>query len=291
MTSKLLPQQLNDSTISKDVNHGGINSGNQTVNPHFYNVNQVYLWYCSSDNYAGNIRRTTGFLFAGNVIVRALINHLLNVLSPSIKTAKYVLLTGFSAGGFGVLNNLDFVSGLITEAAPGVTVKGFVDSGWFVDFPRYNSPTGPRNQMEQAYRYFNLQLDKSCVAALPVGHQWKCSFADQVFPYITTPFVVATYQFDTVILGGVPPFNETASYAFTARDNYLMQTAELPFLFAPNCYCHGVQAYDTRWNQIHIDDVSASDVVWNFLTGTVQSYTVIDSCSVPNCNPTCSCVY
>jgi len=291
MTSTLLPLQLNDSTVSKDLNHGGINSGDQTVNPHFYNANQVYLWYCSSDNYAGN-RKINGYYFAGHIIVKALIDHLLNVQSPSLKTAKLVLLTGFSAGGFGVLNNADYVASLIANASPGIIFKAFVDSGWLADFPGYNSTAGPRNLIQQAFKYFYLQLDQSCVAALPYSQQWRCSFADYVLPFITTPIFVAGYQYDSPFVDVYPPFNnQTGTYAATSRNNYLMQTSDLPFLFAPNCYCHGVQAYDARWNGIKIDGVTASESVWNFLAGTVSSSRSVDSCETVDCNPTCTCVY
>ena len=43
----------------------------------------------------------------------------------------------FSAGGTGVLINLDRVAAQMSELAPGVEVRGLADSGWFLDYPQY----------------------------------------------------------------------------------------------------------------------------------------------------------
>ena len=43
----------------------------------------------------------------------------------------------FSAGGTGVLINLDRVAKQMSELAPDVEVRGLADSGWFLDYPQY----------------------------------------------------------------------------------------------------------------------------------------------------------
>ena len=50
---------MNDSTTIDGSAHEGILSSNKSENPIFYNANQVYLWYCSSDSHLGNT--TKGF--------------------------------------------------------------------------------------------------------------------------------------------------------------------------------------------------------------------------------------
>ena len=45
-----------------------------------------------------------------------------------------------SAGGTGVLLNLDRVAGLMSSLAPRVEVRGIVDSGWFLDNQQF-TPT------------------------------------------------------------------------------------------------------------------------------------------------------
>ena len=46
-----------------------------------------------------------------------------------------------SAGGTGVLMNLDRVADLVTSLAPRVEVRGIADSGWFLDIPQFNEKT------------------------------------------------------------------------------------------------------------------------------------------------------
>lgn len=46
-------------------------------------------------------------------------------------------LFNFSAGGIGVLVNLDRVANQMTQLAPEVEVRGIADSGWFLDYPQY----------------------------------------------------------------------------------------------------------------------------------------------------------
>jgi len=295
MTSKQLPAILNDTTLSQDVNHWGINSGNATANPHFYNANQVYLWYCSSDTYAGNVtasNATGNWHFRGKVIVQTLILHLLKQ-SPSLSAAKQILLTGFSAGALGVLNNADYVGQLLQQAAPQAEYKAYADSGWLLDVPEYRSGNPPsRAGIQLLYRNFNATLNANCEAIYKSrGEGWRCMFADYVYPFITTPLFVAGYQFDSPFLNDVaPPFNaSTGEYAELLRQSFLMQAGPLPAFFSPNCYCHGVESYDTRWNYIKVNGTTASEAVWDFLNGKPTRNH--DTCAPLGCNPTCSCIW
>lgn len=42
-------------------------------------------------------------------------------------------MSSFSAGGTGVLVNLDRVAGQVSRLAPNAIFRGIVDSGWFLD--------------------------------------------------------------------------------------------------------------------------------------------------------------
>jgi hypothetical protein len=294
MTSTQLPEILNDTTVSPDVNHWGINSGNATANPRFYNANQVYLWYCSSDVYSGDIEasnKTGGFTFRGKVIVQTLIQHLLTQQSPPMTQAKHILLTGFSAGAMGVLNNADFVGAIVNKAVPTANYKAYADSGWMLDAPTYYQPGSSRYSVQTLYKNFNAQFDYSCVAALePVAQGWRCQFGDIVHSFITTPLFIAQYQFDSPFMNGIgPPFNaSTWTYVSTLRRDMLLQTQDLSSQFSPNCYCHGVESYNTRWNVIRVDNTTASEAVYNFFINGVDSRNV-DTCDTFVCNPTCAC--
>jgi len=299
MTSTQLPLILNDTTVSPDVNHGGINSGDPTVNPHFYNANQAYVWYCSSDTHAGDMdaSNSTGGLpwsFRGKVIVQTLIDHLLTQQTPPMTQAKQILLTGFSAGAFGVFNNADFVGQMVTKGAPSAEYKAYADSGWLLDVPTYHPTyTASRTEVQTLYKNFNAQFDATCVAVYqPYDEAWRCLFADTVVLFITTPLFIAGYQFDMPFLNDVaPPFNaSTQEYADLMRQDFLLQSEPHSAFFSPNCYCHGVESYDTRWNVIMVNGSTASDAVWNFFSNNMMARHV-DTCSTFACNPTCSCIW
>lgn len=50
---------------------------------------------------------------------------------------KRTICFHFSAGGIGVLVNLDRVADQMAALAPEVEVRGIADSGWFLDYPQY----------------------------------------------------------------------------------------------------------------------------------------------------------
>jgi len=292
MTSKLLPAELNDETESDDVNHLGINSGDPLPNPHFFNVNQVYLWYCSSDTHSGNQTAssgTGGWYFMGRVIVEALIKHLLQV--QSMYTAKYVLLTGFSAGGMGVFHNADFVGSIVKAAIPDVTYKAYVDSGWSLDIVPYYLGVTERDYAKGITTNFNAVYDDECKSVYEAsGEQWRCYFGLYSYPFIRTPIFWAQHQYDSAFIDVEPPFNSsTGEYARDVQQTFLLHFSQFENVFQSNCYCHGVEAYDDRWNGIEINEITPSTAVWWFLLG--QSSRHVDQCQPMDCNPSCSCIY
>jgi len=234
---------------------------------------------------------TGGWAFRGKVIVQTLVEHLLTV--QGMTQAKQVLLTGFSAGGFGVLNNADFVGQLVQKGAQAATYKAYADSTWDQDVPTFNpGDQDSRYTVQELHTNFHAIFDDSCEAVYAAaGEQWRCLFGVYVYPFISTPLFVAGYQYDMPFLGDVgPPFtNATGAYAAVLKDGFLMQTRPLNAFFSPNCYCHGVESYDARWNYITVNGTTASTAVWNFLNG--QPSRNVDTCTTIGCNPTCSCVF
>ena len=51
------------------------------------------------------------------------------------------VISHFSAGGIGVLLNLDHIAGLLKQRVPSLDVRGIADSGWFLDNEQYR-PVG-----------------------------------------------------------------------------------------------------------------------------------------------------
>jgi hypothetical protein len=293
MTSKLLPAVLNDNTVSRDVNHGGINSASATVNPHFYNANQVYVWYCSSDSHIGNrsaSASTAGWNFKGKVIVSTVIEDLYARNKDSFNAAEHFLLLGFSAGALGALHNADFVGGIVKSYNPKVNYRTYVDSGWLFDAPPYDAALSNRDVVQKMHSNFYTVFNENCVKIFQASGEdvWRCGLPVHIYPHVATPLVFAGYLYDSPFLG-VSPANATSQeYVAVLRKTFLMDTTPLRALFAPNCYNHGVVAYDNRWNVITVQGITASDLVWKWLSGDPSAQIrAVDSCAGIACNPTC----
>ncbi|MHA2657853.1 MAG: pectin acetylesterase-family hydrolase, partial [bacterium JZ-2024 1] len=112
----------------------GVQSPLPTENPDFFNAHHIYVHYCSSDLWSGDREAAPasgGWHFRGARIVRAVIEDLMNPLitpSPNLADATEVLFSGGSAGGAGVMANLDWVA----SQFPRATVRGLNDAGWAV---------------------------------------------------------------------------------------------------------------------------------------------------------------
>jgi|GEM_PF-2060913 len=129
---------------------GGVLSRSARTNPHFADANHVHALYCSSDMWSG--ARTepvpTSFqgpksfgpwYFAGRHAVTATFEMLaqrygLDDADPETR----VLFTGTSAGGVGVVVNLEHVATLLPSTAKGGRFRAVIDAGTFpgADLPR-----------------------------------------------------------------------------------------------------------------------------------------------------------
>lgn len=115
----------------------GILSPQPEENPHWWNANMIFIPYCSSDVWSGATPKSehSDYAFMGSLIIREVINEL---LTKGLQNAKVLLLAGSSAGGTGVLLNVDHVSEQLKSLGhTGVQVRGLADSGWFLDNKQY----------------------------------------------------------------------------------------------------------------------------------------------------------
>jgi hypothetical protein len=130
----------------------GLMSPDPAQNPDFYDANLVQVSYCSSDEWMGekdgNKAMTSSqilasdnsdnWYFDGHAIVQAVIQILQQ--SYGLNNASEVLLTGGSAGAYGVFMNANFVSGLLPLKTRFAAVA---DSGYSPsNFPDVNPLTG-----------------------------------------------------------------------------------------------------------------------------------------------------
>lgn len=155
---------------------GGIFETDQSRNPRFYNWNQIYLYYCSSDVWIGDREASeeTGNLhFRGARIITAVFEDLMDPTvtpAPTLAVATHLILAGGSAGAHGVANNLNRVIAMVPST---IDVAGIVDSGlskptlpFGQDEPNPN-PTPPTNA-----DFWNAPVDSVCLADL--GDRNRC---------------------------------------------------------------------------------------------------------------------
>jgi hypothetical protein len=227
----------------------GILSQQPTINPDFAGFNHVFLHYCSSDAYSGDIARTIDgapWQFRGKVIVEALIEQLATQPidgGPTLATATEVLVAGSSTGGLGVHNNLDRIAARL----PATKVKGLVDGAWIppgtipFDFGTFAT----RPDQPAGLAYWGARPDDSCVAANP---QRPAACLSQAFalPYIATPIFVYADQRDVNILAQLgiarsPTSADEGDYVlgFAAAVRESLR-ASAPAFFGANVTIHNV---------------------------------------------------
>ena len=164
---------------------GGIMSSDHNENPHFAEANHVLLPYCSSDSWAGTSTSSKDqqFSFMGADIMQEVIRELFSWEQLAAGTELY--LAGSSAGGTGVLINLDPVADLVRTLGSRMRVRGIVDSGWFLD----NDPFSASNKVARSpsatvalgTQLWRARVPDSCAQAFP-GEHWKCFFGYRIYP-------------------------------------------------------------------------------------------------------------
>lgn len=109
-------------------------SSDNLINPNMFNWNTIFVKYCDGSSFAGDTvltTKSTVLYFKGKPIRDAVINDLL--YNRGMSTASNVLISGSSAGGLSVLLGLDAMANTITSANASISVKGLVDSGYFLE--------------------------------------------------------------------------------------------------------------------------------------------------------------
>uniref|UniRef100_T1JJQ7 Pectin acetylesterase n=1 Tax=Strigamia maritima TaxID=126957 RepID=T1JJQ7_STRMM len=179
MTSRLWPE----------IRHGGgILSSDPKENPYLWNANHVLIPYCSSDAWSGAFYPKTPdqLAFLGSEIILEVFHQL---VSYGILGAHKVYLVGSSAGGTGVMINLDRVAHAFHHWGSTAEVRGIADSGWFLDNEPFNPmpctdthTCKPTEAVKLGFKFWNGQLPESCRAQYASDEWWKCYFGYRVYP-------------------------------------------------------------------------------------------------------------
>lgn len=128
---------LTSSKSNREFKTGtGILSTSIDENKHFHNANLVNIPYCSSDLWIGNSNgdnSNESFKFKGSQIIEDVLTDLLN--NYQMKESKNIILSGISAGGIGLILNLNKIKEKLEVNARNAKIKAILDSSWFIDLP------------------------------------------------------------------------------------------------------------------------------------------------------------
>jgi hypothetical protein len=194
-------------------------------------ANEVYLYYCSSDQWTGRNDAAVlsppasapaefapySIIFRGHTILaRALETLSAGVASAddgsrvdlaSIDAAEIVLLTGSSAGSVGVQNNLDWAAARLS--AHGAAVFGVLDAAAGAQLRNDSAnPARPDDTAELQSEWDFIRaasgyagfVDESCVdRQSALGTPWRCAdSATVILNHLTTPFFVRQDLWDVL---------------------------------------------------------------------------------------------
>uniref|UniRef100_A0A672KK54 Notum, palmitoleoyl-protein carboxylesterase n=1 Tax=Sinocyclocheilus grahami TaxID=75366 RepID=A0A672KK54_SINGR len=271
----------------------GILSSQPEENPHWWNANTVFVPYCSSDVWSGSTAKTdqNDYAFMGSQIIQEVVKEL---VTKGLDGAKVLLLAGSSAGGTGVLLNVDRVSELLEDLGLGsVQVRGLADSGWFLDHKQYRFTDcidtiscAPTEAIKRGVRYWNSVVPERC-SRVYNGEDWNCFFGYKL-------------MVDNVHLTGQPVQEGQWRYIQNLGSELRNTLKNVPAMFAPACLSHEIITR-SYWMDIHVKGTSLPRALqcWDRSlrhhgnSSSIQApprgcpLHLIDSCPWPHCNPTC----
>ena len=190
--------------------------------------------------------------FLGSKIMDAVYSQLIE--REHLGDADVVYMAGSSAGGLGVLLNIDRISTMLEGY--GVAVRGIVDSAWFLDTtptqtiknkPCFSSGvdrcnSNLRDYMKMGLKMWRHRLPVACQSLFSPENQWKCLFANNTIHLVTSPVMVVQFLYDEV-----QTLVSQMSRPVTLEDwrHVVWQGGEvrkslrpLRYVFAPACYSH-----------------------------------------------------
>ena len=247
---------MSSSTWASQMAQGGIFD---TANSAFGNANRIYVKYCSSDLWSGDVAAssaTFNFAFRGARSVSAVMTALVEQHGMS-GPGNRLLFGGCSAGAIGAMNNLDAVAAQL--ASTGVEVKGLLDAAALVDIYPAAWPFSPdliplQTLVEELVYTIQPTFPASCAAKGYTGPaQWKCLWSAYRLPLVETPFFANAVQFDdfeiqysTDNLGPSNP--QQMEFVNSFQPAFLNLINSLPpgsGVFSPTCLVHCLSGQNT----------------------------------------------
>merc|ERR1711892_76337 len=228
-----------------------------------------------------NASQDTGnYFFHGKFIVEALIEDIARMV-PGVEDLGQFVLTGGSAGAFGVGINCGFVAELVhAEVNPETDVRCIADGGDF--YPTWVSREGcdPYQLGQAASDFWLSKLDYSCENDGGAG-ELDCLILPSYYQYIDTPMMVVTNYVDTSmeVHPCTPPTDQDTQFWDIWKDQMLvlantyMQSKPLNGLFLSNCPFHVSVLKEFAWGDMDVQLAAREgsevlrEVVKNWLDG------------------------
>uniref|UniRef100_A0AAY4CQ87 Uncharacterized protein n=1 Tax=Denticeps clupeoides TaxID=299321 RepID=A0AAY4CQ87_9TELE len=312
---KNIPRLMSSADWPQTRKGTGILSTQVEENPHWYNANTVFVPYCSSDVWSGTKAKpkekgkdTVEYAFLGSLIVREVVKDL---ALKGLKQAKVVMLAGTSAGGTGVLLNIEKVSSQLEQLGAEAQVRGLVDSGWFLESKQqkaHECPDGvlcsPVDALKKGLRLWNGNIPEKCKQQYKRGEEWQCFFGHKIYSSLTSPLFVVQWLFDeeqlrveNIYIGGQTLSEQQWTYMQNLGKEIKNSLKDVTAVFAPSCLSHTLIT-KSNWMDFQVKSTSLSRALqcWDkSLEANKNNKTpvkgcpfhLIDNCQSPQCNPTC----
>ncbi|EHH58436.1 hypothetical protein EGM_08289, partial [Macaca fascicularis] len=293
----------------------GILSSQPEENPYWWNANMVFIPYCSSDVWSGASSKSekNEYAFMGALIIQEVVREL---LGRGLSGAKVLLLAGSSAGGTGVLLNVDRVAEQLEELGyPAIQVRGLADSGWFLDNKQYRHTDcvdtitcAPTEAIRRGIRYWNGVVPERGRRQLLEGEEWNCFFGYKIYPTLRCPVFVVQWLFDeaqltvdNVHLTGQPVQESQRLYIQNLGRELRHTLKDVPASFAPACLSHEI-IIRSHWTDVQVKGTSLPRALHCWDRSLHDSHKTsktplkgcpvhpVNSCPWPHCNPSCPTV-
>jgi hypothetical protein len=195
-----------DGAMTSLANEGAF-SRDATVNPLFHDANLVGAQYCSSDLWTGesNERRQTngdpdGWYFSGRINARVLLASLAKEGLDDADPETKILVVGSSAGGAGVVANLDQLLAAFPKTGRSGRMKVILDGSWVPP-----QPTDAR--LPDGAKWGKLQPECDADLRKKGENPSHCVFGTVWWPYVAKTGVPVLIQIAGLDATQLPVFD------------------------------------------------------------------------------------
>uniref|UniRef100_K7F8R8 Uncharacterized protein n=1 Tax=Pelodiscus sinensis TaxID=13735 RepID=K7F8R8_PELSI len=231
--------------------------------------------------------------------------------------SKIFLLTSISAGGTGMLLDLERVVTLLEMlGAEAVQVRGLVDLGWFLDLkhPRQSdcsdaASSAPADAIKKGLRMWKRILLEKCKLKFKRVDEWQCFLGYRLYSSLKSPVFVVQWVFDkeqlrleNIHLGSQSLTEIQWNYLKNLGRELSNSQCAVSAVFAPACLSH-MLITKSYWLEFQVKGISLARALQCWEKSLQSSnkapkicmrscpFHLIDNCPWPYCNPTCSALH